>query len=93
MTQQTERSGKPPVFHGKRAYRLRRLMDAARLAPLLALMLWLLPLFWPQSGDGRISSATALIYIFGVWAGVIALTWSLSRALGKMPENHADADL
>ncbi|MGJ8605291.1 MAG: hypothetical protein ACSHXH_14300 [Marivita sp.] len=81
MTEPTERPGVPTVFHEKRTYRVRRVMDAARVAPVLALALWLLPLVWPQTGVNTVSSATALIYIFGVWAGIIVLTWGLSRYL------------
>lgn len=92
MSAPTERPGRSPVFHEKRTYRIRRLMDAARVAPILALALWLVPLVWPQSGDGRISTATALIYIFVVWAGVIVLTFGLSVFLGRVEDADADQD-
>ena len=92
MSGATERPGPSPVFHEKRTYRLRRLMDAARLAPVLALLLWLLPLFWPQSGDARISSSVALIYIFAVWVAVIALTGALTFALGRNADDDTDVD-
>lgn len=92
MTETTDRPGSQTVFHEKRTYRRRRVMDAARMAPLLALFLWLVPLFWPQSGEGRVSSAAALIYIFGVWGSVIMLTLGLSRALGRGLDRDVDAD-
>lgn len=92
MTKTTDRPGPPPVFHEKRTYRRRRLMDAARFAPALALFLWLVPLFWSQSGESSISSATALIYIFAVWAGVIVVTWALSHALGQSADDDAGTD-
>lgn len=81
MTEPTDRPGTPIVFHERRTYRLRRIMDAARLAPALAFVLWMLPMLWPQTGEDTVSSATALIYIFVVWAAVILLTWGLSRFL------------
>ena len=65
-------------------------MDAARAAPVLALILWLIPLIWPQSGDHTVSSATALIYIFFVWAGVILLTWGVSRLLADVADEPSD---
>lgn len=92
MSGTTERPGPPPVFHEKRTYRTRRLMDAARLAPILALFLWVVPLFWPQSGDARISSSTALIYIFAVWVAVIVWTGALTHALGRQADDAADDD-
>ncbi|SHH87248.1 DUF6611 family protein [Marivita hallyeonensis] len=92
MSEPADRPKPSPVFHEKRTYRQRRLMDAARLAPILALLLWLLPLIWPQSGDARVSSAAALIYIFAVWAGVIVLTFGLSRALGSRMEDDPGSD-
>jgi hypothetical protein len=92
MTRTTERPGPPTVFHERRTYRLRRVMDAARVAPLLALILWMIPLIWPQSGDGTVSSAKALIYVFVVWAGIILLTWGLSYLLAGEVDELSDSD-
>ncbi len=92
MIRATNRPGSPTVFHERRTYRRRRVMDAARVAPVLALLLWMIPMIWPQSGAGTVSSATALIYIFLVWAGVILLTWGLSRLLGDDAEDASDSD-
>jgi hypothetical protein len=63
-----------PLFLERRSYRQRRLMDAARLLPLLGVLLWLVPLLWPQ-GSGQsapaqvdaVSTSSAILYIFGVW--------------------------
>ena len=92
MTQKTDRPGTPIVFHERHTYRRRRAMDAACVAPVLALALWTLPLIWPQTGEGTISSATALIYIFSVWVGIILMTWGLSRLLADEAEEPPDAD-
>ncbi len=67
-------------------------MDAACFSPLLALILWMIPLIWPQTGEASVSSATALIYIFLVWAGIIVLTWGLSRLLADEVDDTSDAD-
>ena len=87
-----DRPGPPNAFEEKRTYRRRRLMDAARVAPLLALALWMLPLIWPQTGESTVSSATALVYIFVVWSAVIVLTWALSRGLGDGDDTSPDQD-
>ncbi|WP_439124484.1 hypothetical protein [Marivita sp.] len=92
MREPTDRPGLPTVFHERRTYRRRRVMDAARLAPVLALVLWSLPLLWPQTGEDTVSSATALIYIFVVWAGIIVLTWGLSRLLAEEVDDPPDTD-
>lgn len=63
-----------PLFLERRSYRQRRLMDAARLLPLLGALLWLVPLLWPQGGAEvaeqdveAVSTSVAILYIFGVW--------------------------
>ncbi|MFT6673850.1 MAG: hypothetical protein ACJAVM_000021 [Sulfitobacter sp.] len=35
------------IFLERRSYRMRRMMDAVRLLPLLGLCLWMVPLLWP----------------------------------------------
>ncbi|MFP7571109.1 hypothetical protein [Marivita sp. S2033] len=92
MTERSDRPGTPTVFREKRTYRRRRMIDAARLAPLVVLFLWLLPMAWPQDGLEQISSATAFIYIFGIWAVVIMCNWALSRALRHSLDDGADTD-
>jgi hypothetical protein len=74
------RRPKPPVFLGRDSYRQRRIRDAARMAPVLGGILLLMPLLWTRGEDG-IRNSQALIYIFGVWALLIALAFLLSRLL------------
>ena len=57
-----------PLFVERQIYRRRRLMDAARLLPLLGVMLWLVPLLWRDAPGGGVATSGALVYIFGVWA-------------------------
>lgn len=88
-----------PLFLERRRYRQRRLMDAVRLLPLLGLILWMVPLMWPvpqsaggvagvegAGGDpGGISVASALTYVFGIWAAMILaglLLWWRTRGSG-----------
>ena len=76
-----------PVFLERRSYRLRRLFDAVRLLPLLGLMLWLAPLIWPVAGPAGtemdagegVSTSMALIYIFGIWIGLVVVSFLLWR--------------
>ena len=92
MNDRADRPGPPAIFHEKRTYRQRRVMDAARVMPILAIFLWCLPLVWPQTGEDAVSSATALIYIFVVWGLVIVLAWGLSRALRHAMDDGTDGD-
>ena len=58
-------------------------MDAARLLPLIGLLLFLVPLLWAPDRADRASTATTTIYVFAVWAGLILSAVLLSRALAK----------
>ncbi len=71
------------VFLERRSYRRRRLMDALRLAPILGVMLFMLPVFWPvgQPAGNAVSTSTAVTYIFVIWALLIVLSLSLWLAL------------
>ena len=75
-------------FVERRTYRRRRLMDIARLAPLIGALLFLVPLLWPErhlseggGHDAGSSMSTAMIYIFGVWIGLILFSVAFSVAV------------
>lgn len=68
-----------PLFLERRSYRQRRLMDAARLMPLLGGVLWVVPLLWGRAGE--VSTSTAMLYIFGVWLLLAGLALMLSVKL------------
>jgi len=73
---------RPPVFLPEGRYRQKRVRDAAQLLPLLGVALLLVPLLWtPSDAEGGVGNAAALLYVFGVWAGLIAGAFSLVRAL------------
>ncbi len=81
---------KPPVFLGRASYRRRRLRDAARLLPVLGLLLLLLPLFW--TADARISLASGdVIYFFSVWLLLIGLAAGLAPGL-RRGDGDGDGD-
>ena len=81
-----------PVFLGQARYRQRRLRDAARLLPVLGVVLWMIPLLWPRGpGDGTLNSA-ALIYMFAVWIALIVTALLMSRWLVRDEDLAEDAD-
>ncbi|WP_238367396.1 hypothetical protein [Mesobacterium pallidum] len=67
-----------PVFLHTRHYRQRRLVDAIRLLPVLALALFLLPLLWPR---GEVADSRAIVYLFASWTVLILLSALLSHRL------------
>ena len=73
----------PPLFLARRAYRLRRLTDAARLLPVVATFLFLLPVFWQSAGTRGPSTATGGVYVFGVWAILLLATALIARHLDR----------
>ena len=74
-----------PLFLERRSYRQRRLMDAARLMPILGATLWAVPLLWGDGGGddagARVSNSNAMVYIFGVWVALVGLTMWVSLRL------------
>ena len=74
------RSPKPPVFFHRATYRQRRLRDAARLVPVLGLLLWAIPLTWRADETGTVGAA-GLVYVFGVWLFLIVLTAVLASGM------------
>lgn len=78
-----------PVFLARKGYRARRLTDAARLLPVAGLLLFLLPILWQPAATPAGDTASGWIYLFSVWAGLIAVAFLLSRRL--MPLVAADA--
>ena len=72
------RRPKPDIFLERASYRQRRLRDAARLLPLLGMILWTIPLLWPHAEGAERFSAMAMISIFGVWVSLIVLAAVIS---------------
>ena len=70
------------LFAGRSRYRRRRLVDAARVLPVLGLFLWWLPLLWGVPEEKH-SASGALIYLFAVWGGLILVSGLLFMALGR----------
>lgn len=68
-----------PLFLARASYRRRRLIDAARLLPLVGAFLFLLPVLWAPTdlpaGAGR-NTATDGLYLFAAW-GLLILAAAL----------------
>lgn len=66
--------GRRAMFLQRRTYRRRRLMDAARILPLVGAVMFTIPLLWPEA-DGpagtSIPTSLAITYIFATWALLI----------------------
>jgi hypothetical protein len=75
----------PPntVYLERRTYRRRRMMDAARLLPVLGVLLFLVPLLWAPDPAEPAATSRGVIYIFAVWAGLIAAAAWISRYLAR----------
>lgn len=70
------------VLPDRRAYRRRRITDAARLLPVLGCFLFILPVF-VAGGDADATTASGLVFVFSIWGMLIVASAFLSRRLGR----------
>ncbi|MGR3436610.1 MAG: hypothetical protein ACU0CO_17265 [Shimia sp.] len=89
MSDPTDRPARPigperddALFLAQPVYQRRRLGDAARVLPVLALVLMLVPLLW---APGAVRSSSAAIYLFGLWGALAVVAGLLSRRLLRPP--------
>lgn len=82
----------PPLFLARRSYRRRRMMDAARLLPLAGLVLVLMPALWAPAHTPAPDTARGLIYLFAVWALLVAAAAVLSRGLAPALDAEDEAE-
>ena len=80
---------RPPIFLERRAYRLRRLADGARMLPIIGGVLFLLPLLWADGGEG--GTARTVLYLFIVWLVLILAAALLSRGLHRLLDEEGRA--
>lgn len=73
-----------PLFLARHTYRERRTQDAARLLPVLGIILLLFPLFWAAPEAESASTSGGIIYLFSVWIILIAIAGLLSRRLDEL---------
>jgi hypothetical protein len=78
-----------PVFLERRSYRRRRIGDAAKLLPVFGLVMFLLPILWADEA----TTAGGFVFVFTVWAALIALVAVISRYLSgsEPPTGEASA--
>lgn len=83
-----------PLFLEQQSYRRRRIMDFARLLPVLGLFAFMLPLLGGEDGISR--TAANLVYFFLAWFLLILMACLLSRRMrregidgGSAPEDKA----
>jgi hypothetical protein len=80
-----------PLYLARESYRRRRLTDAARLLPVLGILLIGLPVLWdPGASDAQVT-AWAKLYLFSGWLVLIVAAFLLSRALSRPPDASKDA--
>lgn len=79
-----------PLFLARQTYRLRRLMDAARLLPVLGFFLFLLPILWGPGTSVAHSTVFDGLYLFLVWPFLILCAFLVSRALAHSTEAEED---
>ena len=79
-----QRDERLALFVEKATYRRRRLMDIARLAPIMGALLFAVPLLWPadtsEPGEAVRTSA-AMIYVFCVWTVLVGFGAAFSLAV------------
>ena len=71
----------PPLFLERQSYRRRRLIDFARLLPVLGLFAFMLPLLGGDEGITR--TANHLVYFFLAWYALIVMAWVLARRITR----------
>lgn len=84
----------PPKFLARNSYRRRRMIDAARVLPVLAAFLFFIPVLWRPAETAAPDTARGGIYIFAIWLLLIAASFGLSRLLegsGRKPEDPVAA--
>lgn len=81
-------AGATPLFVERQTYRRRRLNDAARLLPILGILLWMVPMLW-TTPNGAVSASNALIYLFAVWVVLSVMGAVLSRRLTRSDDTRA----
>lgn len=83
---------RPGLFLARDSYRQRRLRDAARMLPVLGLILWLIPLMWRRDADQTGGMAAAVAFVFAGWGLLIVLTGLVVRRLRPDTGDAADPE-
>ncbi|MGB5836550.1 MAG: hypothetical protein WBH14_05805 [Albidovulum sp.] len=70
-----------PRFLARQNYRRRRMIDAARLLPLLGVCLILVPILWQPAETAAPDTVRGGYYLFAVWTALIVSAAILARLL------------
>ena len=65
-----------PKFLARKPYRKRRLRDLFKALPIIAAVLFCVPLLWPTG----FSNGTAVLYVFGIWLFLVIVACLLAYA-------------
>lgn len=86
------RRPRAPLFLARTPYRRRRLRDAARLLPVLALFLMTLPVLWSPPGQAFRITAADVLYFFAIWLALILLAAGIAPGLSDedAPSDEGD---
>ncbi|WP_255013101.1 hypothetical protein [Roseovarius sp. M141] len=79
-------------FVARGTYRRRRMIDAAGLLPVFGALLFALPLLWLGAGGAAPRTSHVLLYLFAVWAILVALSALVTRSLGTGGDAPPDED-
>lgn len=79
-----------PLYLARETYRRRRLMDAARLLPLLGVFLLALPVFWNPEQAEQPDTAGEGIYLFIIWAVLIVAAFIFARGLAPVVDERSE---
>ncbi|WP_138470141.1 hypothetical protein [Poseidonocella sp. HB161398] len=80
---------RPPLFLERESYRHRRLVDASRIVPVFGMILFFVPLLWPQPEEAPSALAERGIYLFVAWGGLVAATAAISVRLQSRLRDEA----
>ncbi|MEZ5797390.1 MAG: hypothetical protein R3D63_07940 [Paracoccaceae bacterium] len=84
---------KRPMFLAPSPYRRRRLRDAARLLPVFAAFLLILPELWSPPGQALRVTSGDVIYFFLVWCGLVLVAAAFAPGLSageSAPDDEED---
>ncbi len=68
-------------FLERNSYRQRRIRDGARMLPMFAAVLMVLPLMWPRDTADQSLTSSGILYLFGLWFLLVVMAFVLSRTL------------
>ncbi|WP_415182396.1 hypothetical protein [Phaeovulum sp.] len=84
-----------PLFLARRSYRRRRIMDAAKMLPVLGVVLIMIPALWLPAETVAPDTGRGTVYLFIVWFFLVCAAFGLSWGLGPVidAEEKAEGDI